>query len=188
MKSEEIFHPFAKMALQLSNEMKMLDQQLSMETDAFNKAVYTRQISGLMHLTDRCFRITGDFLPVGVSKKAKQYCDDNQLGDIFKIGWAEQAVFEKKKNRHTCELKHEHKTPVSELIKKLKAIDSVEEAIRLFESQEIVWIHKDEDKLLPKSNRPDPDEAYRKAGIEVIKNPNPVGHLFMKEHINDKTN
>jgi hypothetical protein len=132
----------------------------------------------MVHLMDRCFRLTGDFLPKHVSRLAKEYCDHNELGDIFGIGWGGQPKFEKKKNRGLCSLKHEHKIPVNALVEKLKGAVSLDDALKLFESQEIVWVLKEEDLKLPKSKRVDPDEEYSKAGIEIIKNPNSIGHLF----------
>ena len=46
---------------------------------------------------------------------------------------------------------------------------TLDEAVKIFESQEIVWVHKEEDEKLPKTKRPNPDEEYAKAGIEIIK-------------------
>ena len=132
----------------------------------------------MKHLIDRCFRLTGDFMPEHVSKQAKKYCDDNDLGDIFKIGWGKQATFEKKVNRAGCQLKHEHKKPVADLSKSLRKVKNLNEAIEIFEGQEIVWVTKDEDRKLPKTNRADSDKAYEDAEIVIIRNESAVGSLF----------
>ena len=56
--------------------------KLKSKTNRRNKAILKKQRGGLKHLIDRCFRLTGDFMPVHVNKRAKDYCADNQLGDI----------------------------------------------------------------------------------------------------------
>ena len=178
MDAHEIFSPYATVALTAKKELQQVEQKLKSETNRRNKAILKKQRGGLKHLIDRCFRLTGDFMPVHVSKRAKDYCADNQLGDIFNIGWGGQTKFEKQVNRQGCQLKHEHKTPVTALIKRMCGATTLDEAVKIFESQEIVWVHKEEDEKLPKTKRPNPDEEYAKAGIEIIKNPNPIGHLF----------
>jgi hypothetical protein len=179
MKTDEIFLPFALVAMSAKTELEKVNDRLKSEVSKQEKAILKKQRSGLIHLIDRCFRLTADFLPVHVSKKAYEYCVQNQLGDIFKIGWNNQSKFEKKQNRKHCELKHEHKTPVSSLIKKLQEEENIQSAVKLFyEKQEIVWVTKKEDEKLPKNNRPNPDEAYIKAEIEIIRNPHPIGHRF----------
>jgi hypothetical protein len=181
MTAEQIFLPYAKVAFEIKNELLTLERSFKLEKEAFAKAILKKQISTLNHLLNVCFRVTGDFTAVSVSVKAKNYIDKNNLGDIFEIGWGDQLKFEKKKIRTECELIHEHKTPVKSLIEKLKTAQSLEETIEIFKLQQIVWIHKDEDKLLPKSNRPDPDDAYRKAGIEILQNNKPIGHIFRRK-------
>ena len=178
MDATEIFSPYASVAMTAKQELQKVEQKLEAETNGKKRAILKKQRSGLKHLIDRCFRLTGDFLSVHVSKRASQYCAENQLGDLFAIGWGEQPKFEKQPNRSSCKLKHEHKIPVATLVERIKATSTLEEAVRLFEAQEIVWIHKDEDRKLPKSKRPNPDEEYEKAGIEIIKNPKGLGHLF----------
>ena len=113
-----------------------------------------------------------------ISKEAKRYCDSNKLGDIFEIGWNQQAKFENQNNRKTCNLKHEHKIPVNEQIAKIMKANTLDEVLEIFLNQEIVWVTKAEDKKLPQSNRPDSNKAYEDAGIEIITNPNKAGHLF----------
>ena len=178
MSSKEIFLPYAVVAMSAMKELEKIEQRLKDSANGENKMILLKQKAGLKHLIDRCFRLTGDFIPVHVSRIAKEHCVTNNLGDIFNIGWGNQTKFEKKKNRKECSLKHEHKIPVKSLIQKLRKAETIEDVLNIFESQEIVWIHKDEDRKLPKSNRPNPDEEYAKAGIDVIKNPHSIGHLF----------
>jgi hypothetical protein len=180
MTKNSIFEPFAKIALDAKNNILTIEKKLIKTDDKNEKAVLKKQISGLKHLIDRSFRLTADFLPVHASKKAKDYCEKNNLGDIYKVSWDKQTEFEGKKSRKECSLKHEHKIPVSNLIERLFGVSTVNEAISIFESQEIVWVLKDEDKRLPKSKRKDSDEAYRLAEIEICKNPNTTGPLLVR--------
>ena len=135
MDAKEIFSPYATVALIAKKELQQVEAKLKIETNHRNKAIFTKQRSGLKHLIDRCFRLTGDFMPVHMSKRASQYCSDNQLGDIFTIGWAGQSKFEKQANRKDCKLKHEHKIPVTTLIEKLRHAKTLEEALKIFERQ-----------------------------------------------------
>jgi hypothetical protein len=178
MTPNEILSPYAKVAISAKQELAKVEKKLIDERDTRNQSILKKQRADLKHLIDRCFRLTGDFVPAHVSDLANNYILENQLGDIFSLRWGGQIRFEKKKNRNECKLKHEHKIPVSTLVKKLKEESSIEDAVEVFESQVIVWVHKAEDEKLPKNNRPNPDEAYNKAGIVVIKNQNPFGHLF----------
>ncbi|MBU2652279.1 MAG: hypothetical protein KKA81_15220 [Bacteroidetes bacterium] len=180
MDATKIFEPFAKAGFYMKDILLQIEDDYEREYDPGARKILKKQISSLRYLIDRSFRVTGDYVPVGVSEMAKKYCDDNDLGDIFEIGWGEQAKFEKQKNRSSCKLKHEHKVPVKQLVLRLKDTNSIEEAIDVYLGQKIVWIHKDEDKKLPQSNRPDPDKAYEDAGIKVIENLNHPGHLFNK--------
>lgn len=178
MNAHDIFPPYATVALCAIQELLEIDKKLELPQNNRTKAILKKQQSGMVHLIDRCFRLTGDFIPVSVSARARQYVIDNDLGDIFTIGWNEQPEFEKQVNRNTCQLKHEHKRPIGDLVKLAKNAKTLDELVKLFESQEIVWVHKEEDKKLPKTNRTNPDEDYAMAGIEIIKNPHPIGHLF----------
>lgn len=180
MESEKIFEPFAKAALFLKEQLIIIEGEYNSEKNPLNKSILKKQMNAFKKVIGSSFRETVDFVPAGVSEMAKKYCDDNSLGDIFEFRWSEQAAFEKKKTKKECKLKYEHKIPVKELINRLKTVKSFDDALSIFMQQEIVWIHKDENKLLPQSDRPNPDEEYKKAGIKVIKNPNPASHFFQK--------
>lgn len=178
MEPKEIFKPYAQSAFELMKIYKEIESKFKIEKDPLSKNILKKQQQTIKHLIDRSVRVTGDFVPVSISKKAKQYCDVNQLGDIFEIGWNEQAKFERQKNRKTCKLKHEHKIPVNEQIAKIMKSNTLDQVLEIFMNQEIVWVTKEEDKKLPKSNRPDSDKAYKDAEIEIIRNTNKAGHLF----------
>jgi hypothetical protein len=175
---QEIFAPYARVALAAKQELDLVENKLKNAQDSREIAILKRQKGDLRHLIDRCFRQSGDFVPVHASKRVLEYCSRLQLGNVFAIKWAHQKKFEKQSRREKCQLKHEHKIPVSNLVAQLKKVESLEEAIALFESQEIVWILKEEDARLPRNLRPDPDKAYAEAMIEVVSNPNTIGHLF----------
>jgi hypothetical protein len=178
MEPIEIFRPYAETGFYLIQKWKEIDRKTEESKDPISKKILSKQKQTIKHLIDRTLRLTGDFVPVHVSKKAEHYINQNNLGNIFEIGWGEQAKFEKQPNRKTCKLKHEHKIPVNEQIGKLMKARTIEDVLEIYLNQEIVWILKEEDKKLPKSKRPDSDKAYRDAQIEIIKNPNNPGHLF----------
>ena len=181
MKEKEIFRPFAETAFALKNLINNLDEQFKTNPNKSIEKLIDQQIKAMKHLLDRSIRVTGDFVPVHASKKAIEYCEVNELGDIFKIGWGNQAKFEKQLNRKTCQLKHEHKITVNDQITKIKKANNVEEVLGIFLTQEIVWVLKSEDALLPKSRRENHDQAYKDAGIEIVKNPYQSGHLFVNK-------
>lgn len=178
MNKQEMLAPYAVVAMAAMQQLLEAERRFHIEKDEHSRKILSKQVGGLKHLVDRCIRITSDFLPANASRRAIEYCDKNQLADIFQIGWGGQLVFEKQSNRSSCTLKHEHKVPISTLIQQLRNATSLEDAVKIFESQEVVWVTKEEDRRLPKSNRPDPDEEYRKADIEVVSNPHTAGHLF----------
>jgi hypothetical protein len=173
MNSQNLFRPLAKAAF----EIKKILESIEKEKESYPTKIFKRQKKSLKFLLNTSLRLTGDFIPVGVSKKALEYCCKNSLGDIFSIGWEDQAKFEKQKNRNTCQLKHEHKIPINQLVDLILKAKNEEEILEIFLKQEIVWILKSEDSKLPKNKRV--DSSYLDAEIEIIKNPNEPGHLFL---------
>lgn len=180
MTEQDIFLPYAKVALLIKDQMEEVERLLSNEADKTKTAILKRQLSGLRYLANTTFRVTGDFLPVSASTKALDYCNKNNLGSPFDIGWRDLPKFEGKKNRGECKLIHEHKIPVKSLVKNLRNSNDINDVLKVFLSQEIVWILKEEDIELEKSERTNPNEEYINAGIEVIKSPHSIGHLFKK--------
>jgi hypothetical protein len=185
MEAKEIFKPYAKATLVLKDQFLSIEKQYNSEKDNKKKKLLKKQMGTFKSLINENFRQTGDFVPADASKKALEYCAvlataSNSPKDIFKLGWNDQLAFEGQRNRTECKLKYEHKIPVKQLVDKLINAKSYNDALAIFMSQEIVWVTNEEEARLPRSNRPNPDEEYRKAGISVIKNPNLPGHLHLK--------
>jgi hypothetical protein len=178
MTTQEIFSPYAAVALAAAKELKKIEKKMKVSNTPREKRILKRQFENIKSLINRTFRLTGDFMPVHISKMAKKFCIDNKLGDITKTKSNYQAKFEKQTNRDNCNLKHEHKIPVGALVKSLCDSTNLDEAINIFENQEIVWVTREEDKRLPRTNRPNSDACYRDAGIQIIKNKREIGNLF----------
>ena len=178
MTADEIFKPYAEIAMTCAKQLKAIQTQIDQETHSAKKAILGKQIKTIKHLIDRCIRVTGDFVPAHKSRAAQQYCEENGLGDISKVSWSHQTKFERQKNRKECTLIHEHKIPVSKLVEEIINAQTVDEVIHIFKNQEIVWITKNEDKKLPRTKRPDPKQAYEGAEIHIVPNNARHGALF----------
>lgn len=93
-----------------------------------------------------------------------------ELGvDLYSQGWHDQPTFDK--GRHVFQF--EHVCPVYEVRAYCIAARSVEEVVDVLRTQlRVAWVLKSEDRILSqlgyRSHRPDPDAAYREAGIELI--------------------
>jgi len=95
MDSNEIFKPYAVVALAAKKELEEVESRLKEAKDKAEIAILKRQMGDLKHFIDRCFRHSGDFIPVHASKRALEYCSANDLGDLFSIGWGYQKKFER---------------------------------------------------------------------------------------------
>lgn len=180
MTVEEIFAPYVKVAMKAARELDVLETKLNAGPEEWHRSVIRAQMYHLRHIIDRCFRQTCDFMPAHASKKAIAYCTQHGLGDIFTLRWTDQLKFERQSSRKTCRLIQEHKIPVSDLVRRVRNAKTKEDAQKIFELQEIVWILKEEDKELPRTNRPDSDKTYTEAGIEIVRNAGSIGRLFWK--------
>lgn len=182
IKPEKLFEPYAKVALYMKDQLKIIEKQYFYEKDPFIRSVLEKQMTDFKAIINEIFRQTGDFVAPDASKKALEYCAEKKLGNIFLVGWNQQKGFEKIPYRSKAGLMYEHKIPVNELIKMLIKSETVDDVLKIFLKQEIVWILKEEDKLLKneRSNRPNPNGSYNKAGIEVIKNSNTAAEFYLK--------
>jgi hypothetical protein len=103
-----------------------------------------------------------------VSQKAHERAQEMGLGDLHQYGWDDQHLFMKDAGRKVFHW--EHATQTSDLALRVLALgevtgERVAEALSIFT---VVWILKDENRLLPRGLRIDWIETYRVAGIELM--------------------
>lgn len=133
----------------------------------------------LVHLMDRCLRVASHLIPPCASESAIKRADKHNI-DLFKLR-------EKDRNKVEANIKKldikdnekfilEHYLPVNHIIKEIIAeksptLNTYENALKKLK---VVWVLKSEDDKLNKNghrkNRPNPEEAYQKAGIKILPN------------------
>jgi hypothetical protein len=91
--------------------------------------------------------------------------------ELEKQNWHTQSRFDGK-NRREGQFHVEHKTPVSALRDECRKCDSVDGILNILNNNlVVVWITKEENERLDKNKsrtkRPDPDLAYKMAGIVI---------------------
>jgi hypothetical protein len=101
--------------------------------------------------------------PLRASEKAVQKAKDMNL-NLRNLTWANQPKFDK--NREIFH--YEHLWTVTDIINQCKKANTEEEVSKILDKLEVVWILKEEDKNLKKTDRQDPEEEYAKAGITLI--------------------
>lgn len=110
----------------------------------------------------------GNLQPARVSRSALEVAKVLELDDLPSLRWDRQ----KKKDPGRKKLLREHKTPVSWIVERAISCESDKQVQDLLARMEIAWITREEDDRLSenghRSKRPDSDDAYRKAGIELL--------------------
>jgi len=107
------------------------------------------------------------FITPRVSQLACETALKYDIKDLTSIPWKPPSAWAPGRD-----LIFEHAYPASDLVKNILSIQSPSAAnikIELHKA-EIVWIHRCEDKLLPRSNRSDWQDEYRRAGIVLVDN------------------
>lgn len=100
---------------------------------------------------------------IKAAAKAKTYGID----DLSIVSWKPKAIWEPGK-----ELLFEHAYPVSDIVKNLLKLNnpSIEQVVAEISKAEIVWILREEDKLLKKFDRENWLFEYAKKGIQLVEN------------------
>jgi hypothetical protein len=133
----------------------------------------------LIHLLDRCLRVASHLIPPDASTSAIKRAEKHGI-DLFKLREKDRNKVEKqikskdKDDREKFIL--EHFTPVNQIIKSIIAEKNVH--LNTYESAlaklKVIWVLKSEDDKLNKNghrkNRPNPEDAYQKAGIKILTN------------------
>ena len=109
-----------------------------------------------------------NFLTPEVSVAAKQKAESKAV-DLFSKDWHEQHQFDPGRGV----FHFEHVVPVLSIRKMCERAHSSEEILSiLLRNLRVAWILKEEDRKLSslgyRSKRPDPNEAYRHAGIKLL--------------------
>jgi len=110
-----------------------------------------------------------NFLPHRVSKAAARLAGELTPSiDLALHNWHSQGRFDKKRTLFVTE----HFNPVSRIVDLCIDAGSIEAIEKILAHDlRIVWVTREEDQRLNKnghrSDRPDADEAYRLAGIEI---------------------
>lgn len=112
-------------------------------------------------------RIYGNLKTPKISLKAKHRADELEI-PIKDMHWSNQTKFDKGR----CIFHLEHFNTVKDIKDACLHAHSEAEIITLLENSSLVWVLKDEDKLLNnnghRNSRADPHQAYRDAGIEIL--------------------
>jgi hypothetical protein len=133
-----------------------------------------RQIRGVKESISEDFKKLGDVLfpevrPFEVSRAAAKKARELNV-DLQTHGWHSQARFDK--NRRIFHI--EHVTPVGALRTACIEAGSVDDIVAVIRTRfRLAWILKEEDARLTqlgfRSKRLNPDQAYQKAGIELLR-------------------
>lgn len=105
------------------------------------------------------------FVTPRVSKKAFETALSYGVKNLETMSWKPPSKWKLGK-----ELIFEHALPASDIVKKLLSLKkpTLDDVLFELEKAEIVWIHRDEDKLLKKNNRGDWKLEYKNNNIVLI--------------------
>lgn len=133
----------------------------------------------LIHLLDRCLRVASHLIPPCASESAIARAEKHGV-DLFKLREKDRNKVEKKIKLTNKEDREkfilEHFNPVNQIIKSIIAEKSItlKTCEKALEKLKVVWILKSEDDLLNKNghrkNRPNPENAYKRARIKILSN------------------
>jgi hypothetical protein len=112
-------------------------------------------------------------LPKDVSIKAQKEADELNLGSLLQYDWNDQTKKHKMNDLGRKIFHYEHFVPIQQQIDDLLKLESYNDLniYNIISNNKICWILKSENKILDKiakSKRPNPDEAYHKAGITLL--------------------
>jgi hypothetical protein len=158
--------------------IQVIKQILKLIQEPKENAILDGQLKNILKQTLRSMDL---ILPLDVSKAAQDKADKLGIGTLYQYHWKDQTKMEGKIGREVFLL--EHFFPIGEQIRRLldlangmddSQIDRLDDVIyrEVLSKGKTVWITKDEDKELTRhdfrTNRPDPDHAYRFCKIELL--------------------
>ncbi len=103
-----------------------------------------------------------------VSRKADERANQMGVGDLHQYGWNDQSQFMRDAGRKVFHW--EHATQTSDLALKVLGLEEItpEGVVAALSDLTVVWILKDENRLLPRGPRLDWNATYQAAGIELM--------------------
>lgn len=112
-------------------------------------------------------RIYGNLKTPKISRKAQLKADELDI-PIRDMRWGNQTKYDERRSVFHLE----HFDTVKDIREACVSAQSESDIITILEDSTLVWILKDEDKLLnsngQRSSRDDPHQAYQDAGIEIL--------------------
>jgi hypothetical protein len=165
MKKEEIMRKTSKIywsAISKYKEVKIINPKSKIE-NRFNKEIE--------HGLKWIIKHIGKLVPPSASEKALKIAKLNDI-NLFALKWDDQIKAEKKINNDSkgrVTFHHEHKTDIKTLYEKILKASSETEIFEILMQQEIVWITKEENKILKRDSRI--EDEYKKHNIKVIDSP-----------------
>jgi hypothetical protein len=112
---------------------------------------------------------------IKVSEAAQNEANRLGLGPLSEFKWEQQTKKSGMNDKNRKVFHWEHYYPVEQIIKELCAFEKLkaDDIFKVISKTKIVWILKEENKRLDKiakSIRPDPELAYKEAGIKIVDN------------------
>lgn len=108
-----------------------------------------------------------DVIPVTMSAGAQAEAERRSV-DLREMGWHDQHRFD----RGRLMFQWEHVIPVGRIREACLDAQSADEVAGILKTARVAWILKEEDRRLTslgyRSIRPDPEAAYREAGIRLL--------------------
>jgi len=143
--------------------IKNVIEQFKLSYFKTNDDIEKQKIKAMLN---QCLRICDNYLYINLaSKKAIEEAQKLNI-NLSKMHWQNQSKFDPTRKVFIFE----HKTPIKMIIDRILLNDS--DINNILESIEIAWITKEENDILDKkgykSNRPDPNLAYKEAGIILL--------------------
>lgn len=121
----------------------------------------------------RTLRMVESILPMDVSEKAQEMADSMGIGSLYQYGWLKQNKKNGMKDYNRSIFHWEHYVPIQQQLNELLELNEINDdtIYQIIRKGKICWILKKENEMLDKiakSNRPNPEEAYQKAGIILL--------------------
>lgn len=121
----------------------------------------------------RTLRMVESVLPMDVSRKAQEVADSMGIGSLYQYGWLKQNKKNGMKDYDRSIFHWEHYVPIQQQLNELLNLKEINDndIYNIIRKGKICWILKKENEILDKiarSNRPNPEETYRQAGIELL--------------------
>jgi hypothetical protein len=121
----------------------------------------------------RTLRMVESILPMDVSKNAQIVADSMGIGSLYQYGWLKQNKKNGMKDYDRSIFHWEHYVPIQQQLNDLLELKEItdDSIYQIIKKGKICWILKKENAVLDKiarSSRPNPEETYRLAGIELL--------------------